>query len=691
MRAATPKQKPSQLFLLPTVALILGWALLLPNTTFASSAHLVEESPVEVILLDNGTILVDFGKVSFGNIELLPAPGKEGTVTVHFGEAFKDGRINRKPPGSVRYQAATVELGGEASIIVAPEADARNTILKRAPRATAILTPEEWGIILPFRWVEIEGWPAAFSRDSIVRRSAFSKNWDDFAADFTSSSDWLNRIWELCKYSIKATTFAGVYVDGDRERIPYEADAYLNQLSHYYVDHDKQVARDTFDHFFKHPTWPTEWASHIVFMLYADYMETGDTQWLSNNYERTKSKLLMERRGEDHLIHSVRGQGRPDLVDWPSGERDGFVFTERNTVINAFHLRSLEMMAFFAKELGKTAEADEYAALYASGREAFQAAFFDAQQGIYLDGVNTEHSSSHANFIPLAFGLVPEAHQKSVSDWVAARGMRCSVYAAQYLMEALFEYGKSQAAYDLMLADNDRSWKHMVKSGTTITWEAWDQKYKPNQDWNHAWGTAPANLIPRYILGVNALEPGFVKTRIRPYPVSRLEQAMGKVPTPIGPVEVKLRNQPEMPYVLSVNIPQGMIAQVEVPLPGGVGEIQHNGQLVNSVKANGFAVIEVGDGVHHFETTSLVQTPASKPAPTIIKATYGSLEKNVDVTEEMHKLSISKQGNVSIPGGYNRHVGDPHLRSEKVLIVEYELGGELKQRTFSEDAQVLLN
>ncbi len=69
----------------------------------------------------------------------------------------------------------------------------------------------------------------------------------------------------------------GVYVDGDRERIPYEADAYLNQLSHYYTDNDTQMARDTFDHLMKHGTWPTEWAPHMIFMAHADWMQTGDT------------------------------------------------------------------------------------------------------------------------------------------------------------------------------------------------------------------------------------------------------------------------------------------------------------------------------------------------------------------------------------------------------------------------------
>jgi hypothetical protein len=54
----------------------------------------------------------------------------------------------------------------------------------------------------------------------------------------------LNRIWNLSRDSIKATTFAGVFVDGDRERIAYEADAYLNQLSFYACNPDPAMARD---------------------------------------------------------------------------------------------------------------------------------------------------------------------------------------------------------------------------------------------------------------------------------------------------------------------------------------------------------------------------------------------------------------------------------------------------------------
>jgi hypothetical protein len=33
-------------------------------------------------------------------------------------------------------------------------------------------------------------------------------------------------VWELCRYTLKATPFLALYADGNRERMPYEADAH---------------------------------------------------------------------------------------------------------------------------------------------------------------------------------------------------------------------------------------------------------------------------------------------------------------------------------------------------------------------------------------------------------------------------------------------------------------------------------
>jgi hypothetical protein len=531
----------------------------------AAAVHLVIQAPVGITNPAPGIVLVDFGRVAFGNLRLNPGATATNTITVHLGEALRAGRINRNPPGSVRYSKIEVKLDGPSPVVVAPPPDPRNTEQINSQHPPAILTPAEWGVVMPFRWVEIEGWPGELRADQITRRAAFAATWDDQAARFECSDAMLNQVWELCRYSIKATTFAGVYVDGDRERIPYEADAYLNQLSHYATDHDIQMARDTFDHLMRHPTWPTEWAAHMIFMAHADWMHTGDTNWLAPRYESLKSKLLLARAGPDGLLVSTEEQiKKGDLVDWPKGERDGFVFKPVNTVVNAFHLRSLTLMAEMARAIGRDAEAKDYQMREQKVRAGFQEKLFDPGSGLYRDGMGTAHSSLHANLFPLAFELVPEANRAKIARWLAQRGMKCSVYAAQYLLEGLFANGQESAAIDLMLAPGDRSWRHMVESGATITWEAWDQKYKPNQDWNHAWGAAPANLLPRYVLGVRPLTPGWKQALIQPNP-GALISAAGKVPTPRGPVQVEWRSGNT--FKLSLALPPGMTARVELPAP----------------------------------------------------------------------------------------------------------------------------
>jgi hypothetical protein len=545
----------------------------------AAPVQLVDEPPVAISRIDSGTILVDFGRVSFGNIHLKPPADGHGVV-VHFGEDLRNGRVNRKPPGTVRYAMAKATLAGSNPVRVAPSPDRRNTQTNQHGTPPAVLTPSEWGVVLPFRWVEIEGWPGDLKPADIVRKSAFPSTWDDNAASFECSDEMLNRIWELCRYSIKATAFAGVYVDGDRERIPYEADAYLNQLSHYATDHDIQMARDTFDWLIKHPTWPTEWAFHMIFMAHADYRHTGDAKWLASRYDTLKPKLLLDRAGDDGLLLSKEGAIRKrDIVDWPGGERDGYVFTEVNTVVNAFHVHSLRLMSEIAAAIGKRTDAAKYLRMAKKSHAAFQQRLFDAERGIYRDGIGTDHASLHANLFPLAFGLVPRDRIPAVLEFVKSRGMACSVYSAQYLLEGLFANEAAEHALQLITAPGDRSWRHMVESGATITWEAWDMKYKPNQDWNHAWGAAPANLLPRFVLGAEPLKPGWSAVRIRPN-LGSLSFAKGRIPSPRGAITVECENADS--FRLKLALPKGVVARLELPAADGSTGVRINGKAAQA-------------------------------------------------------------------------------------------------------------
>jgi hypothetical protein len=260
-----------------------------------------------------------------------------------------------------------------------------------------------------------------------------------------------------------------------------------------------------------------------------------------------------------------------------------------NTVVNAFHLRALTLMSRLARALNRTADADDDEARERVALATFQEKLFDPVRGLYRDGEGTDHCSLHANLFPLAFGLVSAGDRPHIAQWLGERGMRCSVYAAQYLLEGLFENGQAGQAIALMTAPGNRSWRHMVESGTTITWEAWDQCYKTNQDWNHAWGAAPANLLPRFVLGAQPLTPGWKRALIQPHPGS-LEQASGKVPTGLGPISIEWKNSDG--FKLSLALPPRMSAQVDIPAQENTTGLAVNGKVVQAKRDGPWWVLE---------------------------------------------------------------------------------------------------
>ena len=92
-------------------------------------------------------------------------------------------------------------------------------------------------------------------------------------------------------------------------------------------------------------------------------------------------------------------------------------------------------------------------------------------------------------------GVVPKEDVAKVVEYIDGKGMACSVYFAQYFLEALCEAERFDLAVKYMAASGDRSWKGMIDFGSTISMEAWNVKVKPNLDLNHAWGAAPINII----------------------------------------------------------------------------------------------------------------------------------------------------------------------------------------------------
>ncbi|MBN1560168.1 family 78 glycoside hydrolase catalytic domain [candidate division KSB1 bacterium] len=562
-----------------------------------------------------GHYFIDFGKAAFGTIEITCAQPCDGdSFIVHLGEKLRDSTtVDRHPPGTVRYRRIKTAVRADShTVVVTIPPDERNT------GDRAIKMPPAIGEVMPFRYCEIEKCPAELHPEAVTQ-IAVNYPFDDDAAFFHCSDPVLNDVWELCKYSIKATSFCGVYVDGDRERIPYEADAYINQLGHYCVDREYTLARYSHEYLIKNATWPTEWILHSLLMAWADYLYTGDTASLSHNYADLQAKTLLALARADGLISTRTGlvthdvleaihlnDTLRDIVDWPpgsfmfggTGERDNYHMGAINTVVNAFHYRALVLMNRIAVALDKTEDAAFYAACAERVKKSINEKLYDAERGIYIDCQDSTHASLHANMFSLAFGLVPPERQDTVVEFIKSRGMACSVYGAHYLLEALYDAGEAQYALELMTARHDRSWPHMIYNvGATITLEAWDQKYKKNLDWNHAWGAAPANIIPRCLIGVQPTAPGFATLRVKPQ-IADLAFARAKVPTIRGAVHV-LAQQDAQIYRLEVTVPGNCTATVYVPVFTESQNINVNGKEVRATKEGKFLYVKnVGAGVH---------------------------------------------------------------------------------------------
>ncbi|WP_242085558.1 sulfatase-like hydrolase/transferase [Aestuariivivens sediminis] len=557
---------------------------------------------------------MDFGKAAFATIDFNYEAKQPHTITVRIGEQLDGENINRKPfaKSHIRYQDIKVDVTpNQRKYQIQIKPDERNTLPDKA-----IALPEGFPVLMPFRYAEVEGAQIPLKADDFeqLRHRTF---WDDDASSFESNNAILNQVWDLCKYAIKATTFNGLYVDGDRERIPYEADAYLNQLSHYTTDREYAMARRTIEYFMEHPTWPTEWQQHVALLLYADYMYTGNTELIERYYEDLKHKTLYELSNEDGLITSTKvdeefmyklgfkpGYNKPltDIVDWPSagwggdptnkGERDGYVFKPYNTVINAFYYENMKIMAEFAQLLGKTQEVLDFELRAAKAKKAVNEQMFDKERGIYVDGIGTDHASLHANMMPLAFGLVPDEHLDSVVDFVKSRGMACSVYGSQFLMDGLYNADEADYALDLLTSTAERSWYNMIRIGSTITLEAWDLKYKNNLDWNHAWGAVPANVIPRGLWGIKPKTPGYGIAIIKPQ-LSKLKYSKIQVPTVRGTIKAEYRYETSSVQTYNLEIPGNTVAEFSLMNLKGT-DVIHNGKKVPTV----FDTVRLEPGKH---------------------------------------------------------------------------------------------
>ena len=144
----------------------------------------------------------------------------------------------------------------------------------------------------------------------------------------------------------------------------------------------------------------------------------------------------------------------------------------------------------------------------------------------------------------------------------------------------------------------------MIRVGSSMTTEAWDESFKPNLTWNHAWGAAPANIIPRKLLGIEPVEPAFTKFRIAPQPAS-IETVNIRVPTLRGPIDCQMKaNRDEWNLIITIpgNTDAELLIPVDLPVVSTkVGLMASKKTISRNMKE--YNVFELGSGKHYIKAT----------------------------------------------------------------------------------------
>jgi alpha-L-rhamnosidase len=290
-------------------------------------------------------------------------------------------------------------------------------------------------------------------------------------------------------------------------------------------------------------------------------------------------------------------------VDWPQSQRDSYVFQQYNTVVNALSYRAYSDMSEMATAIGQASDAAAYAERASALRAAINTRLYSTATGRYDDGMDasgslTGHQSLHASAFALAFGVPEQAEAPRVAQFLASRGMACSVYGAAFLLGGFYRAGNGQAALDLLTSTGVSSWMNMVQLGAGATAEAWDPSMKSNLTYSHPWAASPAFVIPSGLFGIQPTEAGYARFQVKPQP-GNLDWATVTAPSVRGTIGAAFDHAKSGAFQLAVQIPGNTSATVSVPVATATTTLYVDHTAYAVTQQHGYAELPaLGAGCH---------------------------------------------------------------------------------------------
>jgi hypothetical protein len=477
--------------------------------------------PAKTITRNGRSMLVDFGRESFGFIKLHGVQGN-GKVSLYYGES-KEEALSEDHCETLDRLNISNDTKKDTVMV-----------LSKAFRYVNVQPDED---------VSIDSVSMLYETANLPERG-----------DFKCSDETINRIYDVAKYTFQLNT-REFFIDGiKRDRWIWSGDAYQSYLMNYYLYFDAPtVTRTLFalrgkDPVTSHINTIMDYTFYWFLGIYDYYLYTGDKQFVQQCYPRMQSMMeyVLGRRNKNGLLEGLAGDWI--FIDWADGlSKKGEVSFEQ-----LLFCRSLETMALCAGIMNDTRNGAEYKKLAADLKsKIFSIYWNNAKQALVhsrVNGVPTQNVTRYANMFAIFFNYLSEAQKQGVKKNVLLNDKVPKIttpYMRFYELEALCEMNEQK----YVLQEMKSYWGGMLKLGATSFWEKYDPAESGAQHYAmygrpfgkslcHAWGASPLYLLGKYYLGVQPTSVGYRTYTIEPV-LGGLEWMEGSVPTPDGDIHVR--------------------------------------------------------------------------------------------------------------------------------------------------------
>jgi alpha-L-rhamnosidase len=318
------------------------------------------------------------------------------------------------------------------------------------------------------------------------------------------------------------------------------------------------------------------WPGAVITATDMIYTRFGDSKPIHQHYDAWKKWLLHMKNDfmKDGIIH------RDTYGDWcmpPESlelihSNDPKRITDSPLLSTPFYCYLCGKMIKFAEVMELPEDIEFFNEEIANSTAAFNQKYFNYTHCYYGNNTVT------ANILPLWFCMAPmDLKEQVFANIVEKTENECSghvstgVVGIQQLMRCLTEFGRGDLALKIASNDTYPSWGYMVRNGATTIWELWNgNTADPSMNsGNHVMLLGDLILWEyEYLGGIRALEPGYSKIQLKPYPIEGLDYANCAFESVSGRIESHWRRENHR-FEWDFTLPANTTAEVWLPTTNG--------------------------------------------------------------------------------------------------------------------------